>query len=547
MIIHFTVEERKQLDELHDKYEKLIAEKEAEIDRLRDPADEPEEPDIVVPKAPDFPGAKASKKALAEYEKALNDYKAKVEAHNEEFDRVFNEWLSRGSEEWRQARDEYFNLQDEFSRERQKLLAEIERKHFAQLGGDRDMIVENARSQATELISNRYNYYKKIAETGLSDMGEPLTGFSARDLRVDGAEIWLDTQQIIDDIKACLRLHYEALRDDQEGRDMIDQVIKEVVSKSKYVSSKKGKVGEMLNFENEISVRATRPTTFITPIDKISNKAFEGAFANGEETGVAVISRAKSRKTIYTMVSIDISELENVQISGRRELTAFDREVHDAIITLFVEGGNTYITTNMIYQTMTGKQNAHCSSKQAEAISDSITKLMFSHVKIDASAEAKLDKRVTRAKYDSNAINAKRVTISMNGQTVEAIKILDTPILFDYAQQKNQIGRFDVKLLDTPNNKNEETIILEGYLRRRILAIKGSSKLSPTILYETVYKQLDLSKIKSDSAMRNKTQKIRDSVKKALDYFKKEGFIKGYVENSHRGDKNRKVSVTIRY
>ena len=117
----------------------------------------------------------------------------------------------------------------------------------------------------------------------------------------------------------------------------------------------------------------------------------------------------------------------------------------------------------------------------------------------------------------------------------------------DYAQQKNQIGRFDVKLLDTPNNKNEETIILEGYLRRRILAIKGSSKLSPTILYETVYKQLDLSKIKSDSAMRNKTQKIRDSVKKALDYFKKEGFIKGYVENSHKGDKNRKVSVTIRY
>ena len=545
MIIHFTVSERKQIEELHDKYERLIEEKSAEIDRLRDPADEPEEPDMIVPKAPEYP-KKQTKKALAEFQKAYKEYKEQLDAHNAEVDRTFNEWLAQGSEEWRKARDEYFNLQEEFSRERQKLLAEIERKHFAQLGGDRELIVENARSQAKELILNRYNFYKKIAETGISDTGEPLTGFSARDLRVDGSEIWLDTQAIIDDVKACLRLHYDALKDDQEGRDMIDQVVKEVVSKSQYVSSTKGKIGETLTFDNGISVRATRPTTFITPIDKISNKAFEGAFADGAETGVAVISRAKSRKTIYTMVSIDFSELENVQISGRRELTAFDREVHDAIITLYIEGGNIYITTNMIYQTMTGKQNAHCSAKQAEAISDSITKLMFSHVKIDASDEAKLDKRVTRAKYDSNAINAKRVTISVNGQTAEAIKILDTPILFDYAQQKNQIGRFDVKLLDTPNNKNEETIVLEGYLRRRILAIKGSSKLSPTILYETVYKALDLS-ASSEGALRKKKLKVRESVKKALDYFKKEGFIKGYVENSHKGDKNRLVSVTIRY
>lgn len=134
----------------------------------------------------------------------------------------------------------------------------------------------------------------------------------------------------------------------------------------------------------------------------------------------------------------------------------------------------------------------------------------------------------------------------MNGQTVEAIKILDTPILFDYAQQKNQIGRFDVKLLDTPNNKNEETIILEGYLRRRILAIKGSSKLSPTILYETVYKQIDLSNIKSDSALRNKKQKIREMTKKILDFWKKEGFIKGHSENVSKGEKGRIVSVTIR-
>ena len=547
MIIHFTTEERQQIDALYDKYEKLIAEKEEEIDRLSNPENELIEPDLPVPRPPEFPGVDATKKALANYDKALKEYKEKVRIHNEEVDRTYNEWLEKGSPEWRQARDEYFALQDEFSRERQKLISEIERKHFAQLGGDRENIIADARSQARELIDNRYNAYRHTIETRLNSNNEPIEGFSGHDLRVDGSEIWLDTQVIIEDIKRCLSLHYEALKADPEGIEAINNVVKEVVSQSDHVSSTKGKLRETFIFPEIESVRTTRPTTFLTPIDKITNKAFDGAFNDGEETGVAVISRAKSRKPIYTMVSVDFSELENIQISGRRELTAFDREVHDSIVTLFVEGGNVFITTNMIYQTMTGKMNSHCSPKQAEAISDSITKLMFSHVKIDASEEAKLDKRVSRTKYDSNAINAKRVTISLNGQTAEAIKILDTPILFDYARQKNQIGRFDVKLLDTPNNKNEETIILEGYLRRRILGIKGSSSLSPTILYETIYKQLDLSNIKSESALRNKKQKIRDTVKKALDSYKKEGFIKGYVENAHKGEKNKLVSVTIRY
>ena len=546
MIIHFTAEERRQLDELNKKYKELIAEKEAEVDRLRDPSEELIEPDIEVPDAPEYP-KNPTKKALAEFESAYKVYKEKLDFHNAEVNRVYEEWLASGSAEWRQAREEYFALQDELISERRKLLSAIERKHFSKLGGDREKIIADARSQAEELITNRYEYYKTRIETGLDDVGDILSGFSARDLRVDGKEIWLDYQTIVEDIRDNLKLHFEALKDDPSAVEEIDRLIKRITSGSPYVSPNKGKLGATVSIDPVSSIRSHRPTTYITPIDKITNKAFDGAFADGEKTGVAVISRAKSRKPIYTNVTIDFAELENVKINGRRELTAYDREVHDAIVTLFVEGGNTFITVNMIYQTMTGKINAHCSQKQAEAISDSITKLMFSHVLIDASAEAKFDKRIARSKYDSNAINAKRVTISMNGQTVEAIKILDTPILFDYAQQKNQIGRYDVKLLDTPTNKTEETIILEGYLRRRILAIKGSSKLSPTILYETIYNQLDLSNIKSDSALRNKKQKIRDNVKSALNYFKKEGFIKGYVENSHKGEKNKKISVTIRY
>lgn len=192
---------------------------------------------------------------------------------------------------------------------------------------------------------------------------------------------------------------------------------------------------------------------------------------------------------------------------------------------------------------MTGKHGSHCSENQESMINNSITKLMFSHVIIDAKDEAGRDHRVTRTLFDSNAINAKRVSITINGKESKAIKILDTPILFDYARQKNQIGRFNMKLLDTPNNKNEETIILEGYLRRRILAMQNpESKLSTSIKYETVYKQLDISSpdgvIRSEVALRKKKLKVRESVKKALDYFKKEGFIKNYSETVKNGVKD---------
>ena len=103
-----------------------------------------------------------------------------------------------------------------------------------------------------------------------------------------------------------------------------------------------------------------------------------------------------------------------------------------------------------------------------------------------------------------------------------------------------------VKLLNSPVNKNEETIALQGYLYRRILSMKGSSKLSPTIKYDTVYKQLEIT-ASSDGALRKKKLKVRETVKKILDYWKKEGFILGYVENAHKPEKGKIDSITIRY
>lgn len=298
---------------------------------------------------------------------------------------------------------------------------------------------------------------------------------------------------------------------------------------------------ERENTSPEAVVNTIYPVNFLAPTDKVSNLAFSNELT-GSHIQQLAMERRGSKKQITTLASIDFDSLNgSVQIKGRKELTAYDREVHDAIITLYVEGGNEYITPQMIYQVMTGNPNAYLEKKQAEAISDSITKCMYSRLIIDASEEAKAY-GFDSFKYDGSLISGERVTASLNGTVVECLHILRPPVLYEYANKKNQIGRFAIKLLNTPINKNEEIITLQGYLYRRILSMKNNPNLSKTILYETVYNQLNI-QAASDGALRKKKSKVRDQIKTILDYWKQEDFIAGYVENK-RGQVI--YSVTIR-
>ena len=305
----------------------------------------------------------------------------------------------------------------------------------------------------------------------------------------------------------------KSLQDPNELREIIDQAIK-----TKY------------------------PENYIAPTDKVSNLAFAGELT-GTSLQKLAMERRGSKKQITTLASIDFDNLNGtVQIRGRKELTAYDREVHDAIITLFIEGSNEYITPQMIYQVMTGNPNAYLNPKQAEAISDSITKCMYSRLIIKASEEEAKAYGFDSFKYDGSLISGERVTATLNGNVLECLRILRPPVLYEYANKKNQIGRFDIKLLNSPINKTEEIITLQGYLYRRILSMKGSSSLSKTIVYETVYNQIEITAA-SDGALRKKKSKVRDQIKKIFDYWKQEGFISGYVENKR---KTEIYSVTLR-
>lgn len=291
----------------------------------------------------------------------------------------------------------------------------------------------------------------------------------------------------------------------------------------------------------DLTVRTKYPGNFITPTDKESWHIFSGAYASGDQWKLDVGQRG-AKKQITSFVTVDFEKLNgSVQIRGRKELVPYDRAVHDAIITLFVDGGNEYITPQMIYQVIAGNPKARLTAKQAEAISDSITKCMYSRVIIDGS-EVAAAYGFEKFKYDGSLIVGERVTATLNGTVLECLHLLRKPILYEYADKKNQIGRFDIKLLNSPINKTEETITLQDYLCRRILSMKGSSSLSKTIVYETVYNQIEI-KAATDGALRKKKSKVRGQIKSILDFWKQEGFILGYVENTR---KTEIYSVTIR-
>lgn len=292
----------------------------------------------------------------------------------------------------------------------------------------------------------------------------------------------------------------------------------------------------------ELSVTTITPKEHLSTVDKLSGKAFdvENDVLYTEKLIAVGVERRGSKKEINTLLSMSFDELEKAGvIIDAKKLTPFDREVHDAITTLFVEGGNDVMSVEMIYRTMIGKPKARLAPKQAEAITQSITKMMHTLITIDASQEAKAY-GFDNLKYKGNLLYAEMAIASINNNVIEALHVIKEPVLYTYANRTNRIGRVDMKLLDSPINKNEETIILQGYLYRRILAMQHGQNKS--IVYDTVYKQLSID-APSAAALRKKKSDVRSKIKTLLDYWKKEKFIAGYVENK-RGQEM--YSVTIR-
>ena len=354
-------------------------------------------------------------------------------------------------------------------------------------------------------------------------------------------------------------------------------------------------IGDVINTQNMANTNRIQKKSVIEslyPTAQASREIFERSssyhmITNGINLPINVSKNAKCRKEIFTYVSININALKQQGVS-MRHLTPFDEVIHNAVCSIY-KAGNTWITYGEVFRVLCGNNSKkHMSTLMKKKIAESVFKLGLTWVKIDASAEveAKLlpqdcgnivdpndpnGKAIMHGKYGGYLLPLNTAEIIINGQVVtDGFRIIADPLLFMYAENKNQIASADIKLRNIPIPTNsdskttlettEENVVLVDYLLERVLAAKNQNNhMGNTILYETIYKRLGiLSKasyqeysqeekeamanldiqIIDTKAYRNKCLQIRQKVRFILNYWTNckeceddvSSFIKGYKE-----------------
>ena len=259
----------------------------------------------------------------------------------------------------------------------------------------------------------------------------------------------------------------------------------------------------------------------------------------GERKALPVALKGKEGEVnTYCMATY---EGDNVTISSRQTFDEYDRNVSDAVTSLYLYGDPSHIITPaMVYRTMIHATDTETpSAHQIEAVTRSLDKLRFVRVVIDCSEELTYRNlslngaQVTNGKIDTYLQAMEMLEVTAGDQTVKAYRVLKTPILYEYSHMIGQVLTVPANLLDirekrkdgavTRTANTEQRIAIKGYLLRRIEVMKGKTKQHRSILYKTL-----LAVIGEENANGKRRHEIRQYVKTCLDYWTEVGHIAGY-------------------
>lgn len=306
---------------------------------------------------------------------------------------------------------------------------------------------------------------------------------------------------------------------------------------------------KMLKLKEKIENNADKPESItvrkvsngVMPIDKISRTLFNILENDDFYSHDKVLMNVGTvKKPIETGVIIKIDELKDVQFS--RQLTYFDRAVANAVYSIYLTGA-THFTPGMVFRAMNGEsESVRMTSKDMQdKIDESIQRLMRTLITIDATNEnAEKDEKNKRLPFiiKGNLVYAVYARAEINGKKVSGYKFVYKPPLLQYSEWKKRINSYDINVLDTPLQTSEENIILKNYLLERVLgAINESSKLQDIILYDTVYKILNV-EAKNEVTLRAKKRDIRNKVKNVLNYWIEKKSIDGFIGFEELTDEN---------
>ena len=224
-------------------------------------------------------------------------------------------------------------------------------------------------------------------------------------------------------------------------------------------------------------------------------------------------------------------------------LTPFDREVYNGIITL-VENGQTTMTLSQINEAFTGRPSN--STQRLKTIMDSVERIGATWVRFDCKNHLNQKNISENETSRISAVGGVLIPIQFieiesrltgvackeknQAVTTTVIKVCGNINLYGYASAVNQVMKVPLTLLNVPNlNQYDKTVILTNTLVRRIETAKNEknklqNKNRIRYKYLEEKSQLDFTK--------NRTNRKRniDKVKKILNYWIEIGHVTDYNE-----------------
>ena len=291
------------------------------------------------------------------------------------------------------------------------------------------------------------------------------------------------------------------------------------------------------------------PQKHLIPNNKLANSLTKDIIG----AGLIELDVGRKKDDILTRCILSY-EGDNVKLTSRRSFTEYDRQVADAVTSLYEYGDKSHIiTAATVYRAMVHATETETPSpQQIEAVTQSLDKLRFVRVQIDCTEELmrrNIDlngSQITAGKIDTYLLTLDKMEIIAGGQKVVAYKVIKTPILYEYSRLTGQVITVPAALLDIRDKtgakipNTERRIAIKGYLMRRISIMKGqnSKNQSCHILYDSLYNE-----VCSTEPTQKEKRLIRDYIPYVLEYWKSEKFIKDYEELTHG---KKKIGIEIK-
>lgn len=288
---------------------------------------------------------------------------------------------------------------------------------------------------------------------------------------------------------------------------------------------------EFMKVLNSIGrLKTVLPKKIYMPNSKVVNDIIK--FSDNDALIELKTNKSSSAKEISAYYTLSYAS-DDISIS--KNLTSYDREVYNAVTSLYV-AGNIVITPPQVVRCMLGMTSQEKpTDTQIQEVIQSIDKMRSTLIEINATKQIEhlkphIDgKKVTKYVYNDNLLNLRGTNIIAGGNDVFGYLIKEVPILYEYSHNVNQIISFDPKLLDTrkATRNTKEIISIKGYLLRRISTMKNtkSSSHSNRILYNTVFENSGI-----DCEDKNQLKRYRDNIKKILAQWVEEDFITYFID-----------------